>query len=83
MARHVHAQDANPRCAARFEGADEREAVTKAARTNTSAGSIQHSRDRVAKFQESFNVLKDSLDVLVGYALSESWPCGAPRRERA
>eukprot|EP00959_Pyramimonas_sp_CCMP1952_P416494 8725709-Pyramimonas_sp.AAC.1 len=59
------------RRAARHAGIDEREAVAKAARTYRGAGSIQHSRDRVAKIQESFNVLQDSLDVLVGHALSE------------
>eukprot|EP00959_Pyramimonas_sp_CCMP1952_P359380 7525144-Pyramimonas_sp.AAC.1 len=50
------------RCAARREGVGEREAVAKAARTNKGAGSIQHSRDRVAKFQEFSNVHEDSLD---------------------
>eukprot|EP00959_Pyramimonas_sp_CCMP1952_P328027 6867258-Pyramimonas_sp.AAC.1 len=42
-----------------------------AARLNEGAGSIQHSRNRVAKFRESFDVLKESLDALAGYAPSE------------
>eukprot|EP00959_Pyramimonas_sp_CCMP1952_P346340 7253582-Pyramimonas_sp.AAC.1 len=53
------------------QGTSEHEAVTRAARANRGPGSIDHAAKRAAKFRASFDYIKEGMDVLVGFALSE------------
>eukprot|EP00959_Pyramimonas_sp_CCMP1952_P107211 2241687-Pyramimonas_sp.AAC.1 len=59
------------RCVAATQDTTEHEAATRAARANKGTGSIDHAAKRVAKFLASFDYIKEGMDVLVGFALSE------------